>query len=150
MNIPRKYLTIYVVLGSILIFSLKDSLGLIHTVLHAIPNPYHHHSYLPHTHLEGDHGHDEQAPHTHQVQHPTTGHQHDLMDHVAYGHKKDQASQSDKEEIKTIAELTWDIQALFSFQLCKPYQLRIVSTFFTIARTQLTTYHPPSPPPKFS
>lgn len=151
MNLPRKYLMLYVVLGSILIFSLKDTLNLIHTLLHAIPNPLHAHTFA-HQHLPIEHHtpHDEHVPHTHQVQQPSThGHHHDVMDHLAYGNSKERTVQNNK-EIKTSSEISWNIEKLFSFQLCQPYQLQGVATLFTSEHIQFRHSCPPSPPPKIS
>lgn len=93
----RKYLLSILIIGSIFALSMKDTLEMAHTFLHAIPNPFHHHEVEGHAFYH--HQNDPRQPFF-----SYGNHKHSLEDHV-HSVKKDKhtaSSQKDKSEKKDL------------------------------------------------
>jgi hypothetical protein len=86
-----KYLSCLLIVFSLLALSFKDSVELLHTFAHAIPNPFHHHELKVRL---------QHHPHAGKTffTYAHHGHSHSLSDHTHFTvEKKDSSSSSEKE-----------------------------------------------------
>lgn len=128
------HITLLAVIGCLLLLSLKDTLSLLHSVLHQIPNPFHHHG----------HG----AGHSHSLLHWHGSH--DSSGQLAKEEPQKKATKKDsKKNRKTTLKIDLfveqPLECFATLTTDKPAYLAIVSR----SATRLLPT-PPNPPPEIS
>ena len=147
----KNYAAIATIICSILILTMKDSMGFIHSLLHVIPNSYHHHSiaeqhthtidplqihkYLQHKHA---HVHEEETGHIHT---------HDVMDHI---HSKTSPDPKEKEsDINFPFKTDLFVQHISSNEWMHAISILQSIIFFYSCSSGRSCNPPPYPPPQY-
>lgn len=104
------------ILVSILILAMKDSVSLVHTILHCIPdNPWHHHEEIrAHEHAIPTFDIHKYLQHKHSHTHHAYTHTHDIMDHI-HADENGSESPSQPEKASLTLKLDYYFQSLSGF-----------------------------------
>lgn len=142
------------IIGSIFMLSMKDTLDVVHTILHKIPNPFHHH------HIE-DHSfyHHRTDPHRGffsaiPIEKNKHTHTHSLEDHIPHSHTKDvkAATKKDKSSKSKVAKkIKIDLFTEVYTSMVKSMsdEEEILFSYLPVFFYH-TTQFPPNPPPEIS
>ena len=146
LNRQRKYLMSIAIIGSIMMLSLKDTLNVVHTILHQIPNPFHHH------HTSGQEGfyHHQNDPRQSFFSHGQ--HSHSLDDHIVHAKsdetKATQKNKSEKKEIEKSQKMNLFAEESNAIVFHANFYPKNKLFFYAASFFSYTHPSPPSPPPE--
>lgn len=141
----RKYLLSILIIGSIFVLSVKDTLEVVHAFLHAIPNPFHHHDLEVHAfyHHQND---------LRQSFFSYGNHKHSLEDHV-HSVKKNkhtassQKDKSEKQDLEKSLKTNLFVQDMGEVRFCFASYSKSKMSQYIIAFFDYLHPSPPTPPP---
>ena len=141
------------IIGSIFMLSMMDTMDVVHTVLHKIPNPFHHH------HTDDDHSfyHHHTDPHRgffSAIPIEKHEHTHSLEDHMPHSHTKDIKAVAKKDK-SSKSKFTKKIKVdlfteVYTSMVKNVSDEEEISFSYAPAFFFHTTQFPPNPPPEIS